>query len=165
MAVSIGKRKRGEDDANPGVSSENEDDIRARFQRAFEARFAPLPQPKSSEVETLDEGDVDDEEDDSEDSDDREWGGIEDDGDTVQVFDHQSKSGDAPDVVASERKGFMVIPSNRPTIRKTDQFPVIKAAIIRPKEAASQQISPGDFKRRSNRILKSKARPGSPTAS
>jgi hypothetical protein len=105
MAVSIGKRKRGQDDDIEGDSSQNEDDIRARFQRAFEAKFAPLPQSKLSKAETVDEEDVDDEEDDSDES---EWGGIEEDSNTVQVFDHESKMGDTSDAVARERKIFMV---------------------------------------------------------
>jgi hypothetical protein len=101
MAVSIGKRKREQNDD----ASKDESAMRALFQKAFEAKFKPLPPTEhqnhldqQSEAEGISE--------DSEDS--GEWGGLSDEDESVHIVSHHQFSSEDQVEQAQERRSFMV---------------------------------------------------------
>ena len=125
MAISIGKRKRKrheetsenavenedfkqrkrhqlEDGSEHGV--EDEDALRARFQRAFEAKFKPLGRShaalKNSEPEQSGQ--------DMEAEYDSDWSGLSEDEEPVQTIRYDVSLHDGHDVQQHERKAFMV---------------------------------------------------------
>lgn len=105
MAVTIGKRKRRNDvDIREESASEDSDDLRTRFQRAFEAKFKPLkispPPSKPGEVE---------EEDVAEQGEESDWSGFSEDAeDNVVVVDHARANSGNDEVRQHEVKAFMV---------------------------------------------------------
>ena len=103
MAVSIGKRKRRGEENVSDDGSEDEATMRARFQRAFEARFKPLEtakrMPTKSEVEEV--SDVDDD-------DGSDWSGLSEDENTVQVIGHEDATRDGQQLLRQEKRAFMV---------------------------------------------------------
>ena len=103
MAVSTGKRKRVEDENEPGNDHEDEGALRVRFQRAFEAKFKSLERStsfsRSEEPEESNESpDVSDESD---------WSGLSDGENAVEIVDHDSHS-ETQGLEIRERKAFMV---------------------------------------------------------
>lgn len=122
MAVSLGKRKtRGE--AEEPDDNENDNDLRARFQRAFEAKFRPLDGSKKSAKLTKQ---VVEEEDESLDDEESGWSGLsdededddledyedEDDDESeqqqIEIIDHGSTQKSEDEDRAYEKKAFMV---------------------------------------------------------
>lgn len=102
MAVSLGKRKRSGRKEEQDSSSEDEQDLRARFQQAFEAKFRPLekePDPPKVEATEPDEDD--------EDSEDSDWSGFSEDGDAVQVIAHKKADDSFPEMDRSEQRAYM----------------------------------------------------------
>ena len=105
MAVSLGKRKRAARKEESESGSEDDDDMRARFQKAFEAKFRPLEKTATSRVER-DDPPADTRSEASEASD---WGGFsdDDDDDGVQVIAHQAANGDFPELDRSQQRAYM----------------------------------------------------------
>ncbi len=83
MTSSSQKRKRDREDS--GDELEDEGELRARFQRAFEAKFKPLEKPPP-----LQNGQDDAEVSSPEELSDDEWSGFDEDEVTVQVVEHAS---------------------------------------------------------------------------
>ena len=105
MAVSIGKRKRSHDDDGSTASSEDESAMKALFQKAFEAKFNPLPLVESQiESEDEDETDVMS----GDESDVEEWDGLSDDEEIIQVINHDGTRDNNQIDQAHERRTFMV---------------------------------------------------------
>jgi hypothetical protein len=104
MAVSIGKRKRADHDDTQDDNSEAEFDVRARFQRAFEAKFKPLEPQSPVQDPEID----DDEYSDDEGSSDSEWRGIVDEVPAVQIFEHEADSLDLTNASVRHKDQFMV---------------------------------------------------------
>lgn len=107
MAVEIlGKRKRRapEQITTQEEIESNDDDVRARFQKAFEAKFKPLPQIAiSTHVTHEDDEDADDHDDDSD------WDGISDEEEeSVKVVDHWIEHDIEHEDQKREMKAFMV---------------------------------------------------------
>lgn len=125
MTVSLGKRKRKGAVEEPQSGSEDEQDLRARFQRAFEAKFRPLEKDEPSPAVETPESDHDD--DDSEDSD---WSGFSEDSDDVQVVAHQQANGSFPETDRTQQKAYM---SSKPP--KSDD----KQVSLRAKQKASDE--------------------------
>ena len=104
MAVSIGKRKRGSDPEADGDGLEDEGALRARFQRAFEAKFKPLervePIPSKADDEISDEED--------EGADESDWSGLSDEAEAVVVVQHGSTEYDEQYSRRQDKKEFMV---------------------------------------------------------
>ncbi|WPH00894.1 Hypothetical protein R9X50_00372800 [Acrodontium crateriforme] len=128
MAVSLGKRKRPEPKkvvakktAKAEKSeSDSDDDIRARFQRAFEARFKPLETPKVP-VRQDASGDESDEAEVQADSD---WSGISDEEDAVEVVEHGPGIELDREEQKREMKAFM---SSKPPSSKESISNIFKA--------------------------------------
>lgn len=103
------KRKRDDNDDSSRSSDSNSGDeatIRARFQKAFEAKFRPLeierPSPRVEQTEQDQNGEVE--------SDDSEWSGFEDDEGVVETVDLGRKNLDLDERDArGEKKAFMVL--------------------------------------------------------
>lgn len=119
--MSLGKRKRSqprdEDESHP----EDEDVLRARFQRAFEAKFRPLERsttgPVKDERPALDDG--------HEESDDSDWSGFsEADEDDVQVVAHSAPNGRHKDMDRSQQRAYM---SSKPPPSTEKPTPNVKA--------------------------------------
>ena len=105
MAVSIGKRKRRQDSDASEDGLEDEGAMRARFQKAFEARFHPL-ESKPAIPDVRSEDDVEDAGAIGEESD---WSGLSEDQDPVETIDHSVPQHDDQDVYRQEKKAFMVL--------------------------------------------------------
>lgn len=105
MAVSIGKRKREqcEDDSDDG--SEAESAMRALFQKAFEAKFKPLPLTETQH-DVDDHVEADEISEDSAQSD--EWDGLSDKGGPLEVINLNLASDHGQLDLAQERRSFMV---------------------------------------------------------
>lgn len=109
MAVAIGKRKRGGDSKARDEETPDDDEMRLRFQRAFEAKFKPLE--RSSQPKRITENAHDEVASGSEDSD---FSGFsedeeeEDEGDHVEVIDHDQTRNGNSEVARSEMRSFMV---------------------------------------------------------
>ena len=104
MAASTGKRKRDDDTDGTDDGSEDEGAMRARFQRAFEAKFRPL---ERSTFFAYDEAPVDDDDSDAG-SDESDWDGLPDDEGLIEVGDYEATSKDSKDPQAREKRAFMV---------------------------------------------------------
>ena len=103
MAMSMGKRKREDDEGDSEDDTEDGSNMKALFQKAFEAKFKPLPPPETRP--SYEEQPVPDE--DSNDSDESEWDGLPEDNEQVEVIDHDaSRLKDLVDEIR-ERKSFM----------------------------------------------------------
>ena len=108
--MSIGKRKRSVDD-DSDRNAEDDDLMRARFQRAFEAKFKPLDRSDIAQRPSTDEDDgIYDGT-----SEASNWSGISDDEEiggsaeeAIETIDHTSTLGMDHDSERSERKAFMV---------------------------------------------------------
>ncbi|KAH9828323.1 hypothetical protein Tdes44962_MAKER02488 [Teratosphaeria destructans] len=105
MSRSLGKRKRRADvdgrvDENEGA---DEGDIRARFQRAFEAKFKPLElqKPINSDQSEGDDESVRSVDDGSD------WDGVSEDATTVEIVQHDSMNGRERETDRQEMKAFM----------------------------------------------------------
>ena len=110
MAAPNSKRKREQNDD----ASEDEDAIRARFQRAFEARFKPLEVRRPSPQPQVTEDNLEDGEDD-EDLEGSDWSGLSDDDRPVEVVEHAVIQSHDAATVEREKKAFMVSrPRTRP---------------------------------------------------
>jgi len=105
MAVTLGKRKRRADinDSQP-ESSASDENARTLFQRAFEAKFMPLPKIFQL-VKPLEDIEDDSLGDDGEDSD---WSGLSQSGNDVEVVDHDSARDEDDAARRKEMKAFMV---------------------------------------------------------
>ena len=114
MAVAIGKRKRSSISKDDRDVSSDEDDVRARFQRAFEAKFKPLEtsgKPSEPAQSGREQAAV-------EDGQDSDWSGLSEDddgvqgdeiGDVVEVVDHAtSKTNRDGQARQFDMKSFMV---------------------------------------------------------
>ncbi|RMY65288.1 hypothetical protein D0863_09229 [Hortaea werneckii] len=90
MAISTGKRKRRDDVEDANNSNSDDDDIRARFQKAFEAKFKPLEVNQKPQKDAALKQDVvqEDDQDDSDDLEDSDWSGISEEEDGVEVISH-----------------------------------------------------------------------------
>ena len=104
MAVSIGKRKREQDDESSIESSDGEDTMRACFEKAFEAKFTPLP-PSEKVKQPVQDIEVDML---SDESDDLEWDGLSDDEGQIEVIKHDLTQPDDYLDEMRERRSFMV---------------------------------------------------------
>ncbi|KAK5167404.1 pre-rRNA processing and 40S ribosomal subunit assembly [Saxophila tyrrhenica] len=129
MAASSGKRKRD----NSNDDSEDEGALRARFQKAFEAKFRPLDIKKPSPPPEPDEDDHEDDEE-SEASD---WEGLSDDEREVEVIQHGSAR--SPDAMAIEREKKAFMSSRPPTSKDSSRRepPVKKDAVVEDTEEAA----------------------------
>lgn len=104
MAVSIGKRKRQEDEDESGNSVEDEVAMRALFQRAFEAKFKPLERSNAALRET----ERNEETSDIEVEDESDWSGLSEDEELRETIHHDASQDSGHDVQRRERKAFMV---------------------------------------------------------
>lgn len=101
MAVSIGKRKREQNDDD----SEDESGMRSLFQKAFEAKFKPLlPTEHQNHLDQQSEAEEISE--DSADSD--EWDGLSDEDESVQIVSHHQFLSEDQVAQTQERRSFMV---------------------------------------------------------
>ena len=103
MAVSLGKRKREDDEGDFDDKTENDVALKALFQKAFEGRFKPLPPSETralhEEPPIFDAGSVD--------SDESEWDGLSEDEERVEIFDHDSSRALSLTDENRERRSFM----------------------------------------------------------
>jgi len=115
MAVMLGKRKRRADISDSGqqIDAPGDEDLRARFQRAFEAKFRPLGgvTPLKSAVSAPDlssesNSDGDDDDDDDEDGEDR-WSGLSDNDELVEVIRHDAVNRH-PETQSHAMRSYMV---------------------------------------------------------
>ena len=103
MAIATGKRKRiyDEDDDVSGLEDQNA--MRALFQRSFEAKFDPIElnsrSMKMPKIEEPKEQLSDDESD---------WSGLSDDDESVKVIDHRATQSANLEDGKHEMKAFMV---------------------------------------------------------
>ncbi|KAK4622174.1 hypothetical protein CLAFUW4_06530 [Fulvia fulva] len=119
MAVALGKRKRRTiTEPKPSShqsDSEDEQDARALFQRAFEAKFRPLDKPSKPAAEE----EIEEPEDDSEDEED--WSGLSgdenEDQEEVETIEYAQPSID--DIFSGGKKKFMS--SKPPTLGEEDK--------------------------------------------
>lgn len=102
MAVTLGKRKRREQIRDECDRSSGEEDARALFQRAFEAKFKPL---EEKPVEASPIADAHEAEDDDFESD---WVGLSEDEGIVQVIEHAVTNDTLDEEGRAEMKAFMV---------------------------------------------------------
>jgi len=115
MAVMLGKRKRRVNISDSGQQSDElgDDDLKARFQRAFEAKFRPLEAVTSfknaaSAPELRSESDSDDDHDDGEEDDDR-WSGLSSENDEiVEVVRHDAVDRIDPETQRQAMRSYMV---------------------------------------------------------
>lgn len=116
MAVSIGKRKRQEDEDDKKGDSGDEDAMRALFQRAFEAKFKPLERTVVTFPEPQNEAEFD--EADNSDGTDSDWSGLSGDQDPLETIQYSVSHADNLDVQRNERRAFMVrVRLNSVTVR------------------------------------------------
>ena len=110
MAISTGKRKRRDDVEDANNSNSDDDDIRARFQKAFEAKFKPLEVNQKPQKDAAMEQNVvqEDDQDDSDDLEDSDWSGLSEEENGVEVVSHAEAK--PTDDIARQRgaKSFMV---------------------------------------------------------
>lgn len=104
MAVAIGKRKRRDDDESAEDGTQDEEVIRIRFQKAFEAKFKPLERQEPL-PDTSVKDDIHDESDDANDTD---WSGIDDSEERMEVVNFDVGPTGSLDDATHERKAFMV---------------------------------------------------------
>jgi hypothetical protein len=107
MAIALGKRKRRADaeGSGDGGNGADDDNVRALFQRAFEAKFKPL-----EKKEKLNEASETDEDSDSgDDGDEDDWDGFsdEEEGGTVEVIQHDGGKNVDDERIRREKKLFM----------------------------------------------------------
>lgn len=118
MAVSLGKRKRVGPKEVHESSPEDEEDMRTRFQRAFEAKFRPL---KKTEAPAIQQDESDLEKDDDDESDDSDWDGFSSDDDQVEVVVHAAANGSFPEMDRSQQRAYM---SSKPPVSAESVFGV-----------------------------------------
>lgn len=104
MAMSIGKRKRQEENPDADSGSEDEGAMRARFQQAFESKFHPLELSKARKRNPEPDPGVEDDLE-SEESD---WSGFADDEDVVEIIDRHTKPSEDQQLQRHEERAFMV---------------------------------------------------------
>lgn len=111
MAVSTGKRKRRDDVEDSNQSNSDDDDIRARFQKAFEAKFKPLEANQKPQKDAEQEQN-DPQEDDQDDPEDSDWSGLsEEEGEEEEGVEVVSHAEAKPNDDMAQRRGaksFMV---------------------------------------------------------
>ncbi|KAI6891536.1 hypothetical protein KC318_g15553 [Hortaea werneckii] len=142
MAISTGKRKRRDDVGDSNHSNSDDDDIRARFQKAFEAKFKPLEvNQKPQKDAALEQNDAQEEEqDDQDDPEDSDWSGFsegeEEDG--VEVVSHAEAKPN--DDVARQRgaKSFM---SSKPPSSNEKPSKMAKQPKDNPEDDASESAN------------------------
>ncbi len=105
MAVSVGKRKRELNDDGSDAGSDDESAMRVLFQKAFEAKFKPLP-PKEHQNHLDQQSEAEEISEDSTDLD--EWDGLSDDGESVHIVNLNQSLSEAQVDQAHERRSFMV---------------------------------------------------------
>lgn len=116
MAVSLGKRKRTAPKTDQASDSgEDEQDLRSRFQRAFEAKFRPL-ETTALEPTKLDAEESNEER--SGASEDSDWSGFsgDDQDDRVEVIAHAVANGSFPELDRSQQRAYM---SSKPPASET----------------------------------------------
>ncbi|KAI7707100.1 hypothetical protein KC322_g5618 [Hortaea werneckii] len=140
MAISTGKRKRQDDVENVSNSNSDDDDIRARFQKAFEAKFKPLEVNQKPQKDAALEQDVvqEDDQDDSDDLEDSDWSGISGEEDGVEVVSHAEAKPN--DDIARQRgaKSFM---SSKPPSSNERPGKTAKQLKENPEEDASESAN------------------------
>ncbi|KAI6863651.1 hypothetical protein KC343_g9484 [Hortaea werneckii] len=140
MAISTGKRKRRDDVEDANNSNSDDDDIRARFQKAFEAKFKPLEVNQKPQKDAALEQDVvqEDDQDDSDDLNDSDWSGISEEEDGVEVISHAEAK--PSDDMARQRgaKSFM---SSKPPSSNEKPSKTAKQPKDNPEEDASESAN------------------------
>ncbi|RMZ09911.1 hypothetical protein D0862_03432 [Hortaea werneckii] len=140
MAISTGKRKRRDDVEDANNSNSDDDDIRARFQKAFEAKFKPLEVNQKPQKDAALEQDVvqEDDQDDSDDLNDSDWSGISEEEDGVEVISHAEAK--PSDNMARQRgaKSFM---SSKPPSSNEKPSKTAKQPKDNPEEDASESAN------------------------
>ncbi|KAI6822384.1 hypothetical protein KC367_g4923 [Hortaea werneckii] len=140
MATSIGKRKRRDDVEDSKHSSSDDDDIRARFQKAFEAKFKPLEVNEKPQKDAALEQQVaqEDEQDDSDDLEDSDWSGLSEEENGVEVVSHAEAK--PTDDIARQRgaKSFM---SSKPPSSNEKPSKMAKQPKDNPEEEASESAN------------------------
>ncbi|KAI6881953.1 hypothetical protein KC363_g6094 [Hortaea werneckii] len=140
MAISIGKRKRRDDIEDSKHSSSDDDDIRARFQKAFEAKFKPLEVNEKPQKDAAPEQHVaqDDNQDDTDDLEDSDWSGLSEEEDGVEVVSHAEAK--PTDDIARQRgaKSFM---SSKPPSSNEKPSKMAKQPKDTPEEEASESAN------------------------
>jgi len=126
------------EDANN--SNSDDDDIRARFQKAFEAKFKPLEVNQKPQKDAALEQDVvqEDDQDDSDDLNDSDWSGISEEEDGVEVISHAEAK--PSDDMARQRgaKSFM---SSKPPSSNEKPSKTAKQPKDNPEEDASESAN------------------------
>ncbi|RMZ00749.1 hypothetical protein D0860_07870 [Hortaea werneckii] len=140
MAISTGKRKRRDDVEDANNSNSDDDDVRARFQKAFEAKFKPLEVNQKPQKDAALEQDVvqEDDQDDSDDLEDSDWSGFSEEEDGVEVVSHtEAKTNDD---MARQRgaKSFM---SSKPPSSNERPSKTAKQPKENPEEDASESAN------------------------
>ncbi|KAI7085867.1 hypothetical protein KC356_g5518 [Hortaea werneckii] len=140
MAVSIGKRKRRDKVEDSNTSSSDDDDIRARFQKAFEAKFKPLEVNEKPQKDAAPEQHVaqEDNQDDTDDMEDSDWSGLSEEEDGVEVVSHAEAK--PTDDIARQRgaKSFM---SSKPPSSNEKPSKMAKQPKDNPEEEASESAN------------------------
>ncbi|KAI6793091.1 hypothetical protein KC361_g6375 [Hortaea werneckii] len=140
MAISIGKRKRRDDIEDSKHSSSDDDDIRARFQKAFEAKFKPLEVNEKPQKDAAPEQHVaqEDNQDDTDDLEDSDWSGLSEEEDGVEVVSHAEAK--PTDDIARQRgaKSFM---SSKPPSSNEKPSKMAKQPKDTPEEEASESAN------------------------
>jgi len=159
MAAPTGKRKR--DDSDDG--SEDEGAVRARFQRAFEAKFKPLDVRKPSPSPELIVDDIEDDED-EEDLETSDWEGLSDDDGAVEVVELAVFPSHDASAIEREKKAFMVSSMSTPTICFLTLVTVIKTTHSGGQCSTATGDNQGSGRRRHRGEGKPTARPRATTS-
>ncbi|KAI6793720.1 hypothetical protein KC332_g17316 [Hortaea werneckii] len=139
MATSIGKRKRRDDVEDSKHSSSDDDDIRARFQKAFEAKFKPLEVNEKPQKDAALEQQVaqEDEQDDSDDLEDSDWSGLSEEENGVEVVSH-AEAKPTDDIARQRGASFM---SSKPPSSNEKPSKMAKQPKDNPEEEASESAN------------------------
>ncbi|KAI7220153.1 hypothetical protein KC333_g2513 [Hortaea werneckii] len=142
MAISTGKRKRRDDVEDSNHSNSDDDDIRARFQKAFEAKFKPLEvNQKPQKDAALEQNDAQEEEqDDQDDPEDSDWSGFsegeEEDG--VEVVSHAEAK---PNDDMARQRGANSFMSSKPPSSNEKPSKTAKQPKENPEDDASESAN------------------------
>jgi len=104
--VTLGKRKRRAEprDVDDQDNSGDEEDLRSRFQKAFEAKFRPLDKTKSSAPAKPEIPEASD----SASSDEDGWSGLSEDNETIEIVSHSAVNDADHEAQRREMKAYMV---------------------------------------------------------
>lgn len=107
MAVTLGKRKRCDKalaSEDQDSSSSGDENVRALFQKAFEAKFRPLKVRKPSKTNNPPVEEVDN----AEEQEESEWSGLSGSERDVEIIEHDAPQNTDRDQLRRETKAFMV---------------------------------------------------------